>query len=136
VKQVESMTQQSDMHHDQPPHSHELPLPSEQPSTRGDVALHVCPDCQGEFVYPLDWAEHGPRLWKILLRCPDCERLAWGVYPQAAVERLDTELDRATAQLLSDLRRLTHANMQEEIELFVRALQEDLIGPADFKLRA
>jgi nucleotide-binding universal stress UspA family protein len=55
-----------------------------------------------------------------------------GVFDQAAVERLDDELDRAAEALLSDLQRVTHANMAEEIDLFVRALDADLIIPADF----
>ena len=94
--------------------------------------LHVCPYCGGEFVYPLDWTEEGPRHWRILLRCPDCEQVDSGVFAQGAVERLDNELDRATAELLSDLQRITHANMAEEVEFFVRALQADVIVPSDF----
>jgi len=94
--------------------------------------LHVCFHCAGELVYPLDWSEEGPRLWRIILRCPDCESRREGVFAQAAVERLDDELDRAAGALLSDLRRLTHANMTDEIEFFVRALDADLIGPSDF----
>jgi hypothetical protein len=34
--------------------------------------------------------------------------------------------------LLGDLRRLTHANMSEEVDFFVRALDADLIVPSDF----
>lgn len=81
---------------------------------------------------PLDWAEESPGRWQILMRCPDCDLMREGVFGQALVERLDEELDRATAAMLSDLRQLTHANMVEEIELFSRALQLDLIGPNDF----
>jgi hypothetical protein len=54
------------------------------------------------------------------------------VFDQAAVERLDDELDRGSSALLGDLRRLTHANMSEEIEFFTRALEADLILPSDF----
>jgi len=96
------------------------------------VALHVCVSCASELVYPLDWDEAHPGHWRILLRCPDCENTREGVFGQAAVERLDDELDRATGALLSDFRRMTHANMAEEIELFIRALNADLIGPSDF----
>jgi len=83
-------------------------------------------------VHPLDWGEESPGRWRIRLRCPDCDLLREGVFGQALVERLDEELDRATGALLGDLRRLTHANMAEEIERFSRALQLDLIGPSDF----
>jgi hypothetical protein len=94
--------------------------------------LHVCFNCGGELVYPLDWCEEGVRHWRIVLRCPDCESRREGVFEQAAVELLDDELDRAAGALLGDLRRMTHANMSEEVEFFVKALDADLITPADF----
>ncbi|MHB8491442.1 MAG: hypothetical protein ACYDA6_04395 [Solirubrobacteraceae bacterium] len=94
--------------------------------------LHVCPYCNGSFVYPLDWSEEGPWHWRIVLRCPDCERVGTGVFPQGVVERFDNELERASGELLSDLRRLTHANMAEEIQFFIRALEADVIVPSDF----
>jgi hypothetical protein len=94
--------------------------------------LHVCFNCGGNLVYPLDWAEEGPSQWRIVLRCPECEARREGVFEQALVERLDDELDRASGALLSDLKRITHANMAEEIDFFVRALEADLIVPSDF----
>lgn len=94
--------------------------------------LHVCFHCAGELVYPLDWSEEGTRHWRVVLRCPECESRREGVFAQTAVERLDDELDRGSSALLSDLRRMTHANMSEEIEFFVRALEADLITPGDF----
>ena len=94
--------------------------------------LHVCFHCAGEFAYPLDWCEEGAGHWRIILRCPECESRREGVFEQVAVERLDDELDRASGALLGDLRRMTYANMAEEIEFFVRALDADLIVPSDF----
>ncbi|HTD10318.1 MAG TPA: hypothetical protein VK680_15640 [Solirubrobacteraceae bacterium] len=94
--------------------------------------LHVCFHCAGELVYPLDWSEEGPRHWRIVLRCPECESRREGVFDQTAVERLDDELDRGSSALLGDLRRMTHANMSEEVEFFVRALDAELIMPSDF----
>jgi hypothetical protein len=101
-------------------------------STASPGLLHVCFHCSGELVYPLDWSEEGPRHWRIVLRCPECESRREGVFDQAAVERLDDELDRGSSALLGDLRRMTHANMSEEIEFFARALDADLILPSDF----
>lgn len=94
--------------------------------------LHVCFYCGGELVHPVDWVEAGERQWRILLRCPECEATREGVFEQEAVEELDDELDRAAGSLLSDLQRVTHANMAEEIDLFIRALDADLIQPCDF----
>jgi hypothetical protein len=100
--------------------------------TCAPAQLHICFHCAGELVYPLDWSEEGPRHWRIVLRCPECESRREGVFDQTAVERLDDELDRGSSALLGDLRRMTHANMSEEIEFFARALDADLILPSDF----
>jgi hypothetical protein len=108
------------------------PLAGDASTSASDEALHVCPRCAGGLVHPLDWIEQSPGRWRILMRCPDCDLRREGVFGQALVERLDEELDLATAALLDDLKQLTHANMAEEIERFSRALQLDLIGPSDF----
>ena len=102
------------------------------PADGASDRLHICFHCAGELAYPLDWCEEGPRHWRIVLRCPDCESLREGVFEQAAVESLDDELDRGAGALLADLKRITHANMTDEIDFFVRALDADLILPSDF----
>jgi hypothetical protein len=109
-----------------------LPWSDEGPGSSPGEALHVCRGCAGGLVHPLDWLEESPGRWRVLLRCPDCGEQREGVFGQALIERLDDELDRATAQMLSDLRQITHANMAEETERFSRALELDLIGPSDF----
>jgi hypothetical protein len=113
-------------------HPNELQSAASEAPTRTPDDLHVCPYCGCNFVYPLDWSEEGPSHWEVVLRCPECERVESGVFPQATVERFDTELDRATDELLSGLRRLTQANMAAEIRFFIRALQADVIVPSDF----
>jgi hypothetical protein len=115
-------------------HEHgELPK-AEQRSVAADGTehLHVCFNCASELVYPLDWCEEGLRHWRIVLRCPECESRREGVFEQTCVEQLDDELDRASSALLGDLRRMTHANMSEEAEFFIKALHADLIVPSDF----
>lgn len=109
-----------------------MPWTGDTPTTAPGDALHVCPDCAGRLVHPLDWVEESPGRWRVALRCPDCGERREGVFGQALIERLDDELDRATAEMLSDLRQITHANMAEEVERFARALELDLIGPTDF----
>jgi hypothetical protein len=119
-----------------PPQAGAQATPASQASGSGACStpdqLHVCFNCGGELVYPLDWCEEGVRHWRIVLRCPDCESRREGVFEQSAVELLDDELDRAAGALLGDLRRMTHANMSEEVDFFVRALDADLITPSDF----
>jgi hypothetical protein len=94
--------------------------------------LHMCGSCSSDLVYPTEWDEAGSTHWEVTLRCPNCEWSGTGVFEQALVERFDEELDRGTQALVRDLRRLSHANMEEEIERFVTALDEGHIVPEDF----
>jgi hypothetical protein len=94
--------------------------------------LHVCPDCDSELVQPVAWAEAPQRLWELVLQCPNCFWLDEGVFGQDQVDALEERLDDGLTEMLSDLRRLTQANMSEEIERFAAALNADLILPEDF----
>ena len=95
-------------------------------------ALHVCPTCLSELVYPTDWAPADRTRWSVELRCPDCEWTGAGVYSQAVVDRFDEALDSGTEQLLEDLTTLARANMEEQTQRFVAALWADDILPEDF----
>lgn len=94
--------------------------------------LHVCRECSSELVYPVEWEEAGPEYWRVALRCPNCEWTAAGVFPQDLVDLFDERLDQGTEQVVGDLKRLMHANMSEEIDRFVSALDADAIVPSDF----
>jgi hypothetical protein len=94
--------------------------------------LHVCGSCSSDLVYPTEWDEAGATHWEVALRCPNCEWNGTGVFQQELVERFDEELDRGTEALVRDLKRLMHANMEDEIDRFVDALDRDLILPEDF----
>jgi hypothetical protein len=94
--------------------------------------LHVCPSCESSLVYPTDWEPAESTRWRVELRCPDCEWSGGGIYDQDTVDRFDEELDRGTESVLEDLQAMTRANMEEQIDTFVTALQADLILPEDF----
>jgi hypothetical protein len=94
--------------------------------------LHVCVNCESELVYPVQWEEASPESWQILLRCPDCEWTDSGVFPQAECDRFDDQLEAGTDALTRDFKRLVTANMAEEIERFIAALDADAIQPFDF----
>ena len=94
--------------------------------------LHVCGTCESELVYPVDWEEASDTHWEVTLRCPNCEWSGTGVFEQDIVERFDEELDRGTEALVRDLKHLMQANMEDEIERFVSALQDGHIVPEDF----
>ena len=94
--------------------------------------LHMCGSCASNLVYPTEWEEAGATHWEVTLRCPNCEWTGTGIFEQDLVERFDEELDRGTEALVRDLKRLAHANMEDEIERFTTALSEDHIVPEDF----
>jgi hypothetical protein len=99
--------------------------------TGGDD-LHLCGTCDSNLVFPVEWDEAGATHWEVTLRCPNCEWSGTGVFEQGVVERFDEELDRGTEALVRDLKRMMHANMEDEIERFVHALEGDHILPDDF----
>ena len=105
--------------------------PPPAPGT-GDRELHICPECESDLVYPVDWEEHDAVHWLVSLRCPSCEWSEIELFPQDAVDRFDEELDRGTEALVRDLRQLTRANMEDEIDRFVNALHSDALLPEDF----
>jgi hypothetical protein len=95
-----------------------------------DVSL--CAHCECDMVYPIDWEQADGSLWRVTLRCPNCEEVSPGVMDEELIEKYDCMLDRGTDSLVRDLRNLTYANMATEINAFVGALGEGHILPEDF----
>jgi len=102
------------------------------PAVEPDQALHSCNSCGSNLVYPVTWEEAGKDSWAVCLRCPECEQRREGVFNQRTVEAFDEELDLGTDALTSDYRRLCRANLAEEIDRFVAALDAGAILPEDF----
>ena len=74
------------------------------PVTHGERVvddLHVCPECDRDLVYPVDWAEASMTHWEVELRCPNCEWSEVGTYDQATVDRFDEKLDSGTEALVA-----------------------------------
>ena len=94
--------------------------------------LEICPCCEGELVYPVDWREAEGERWELELRCPSCEWMHRDVYEQGVVEAFDDALNGATDALIDTLERVSRENMREEIDRFVRALEDGHILPFDF----
>jgi hypothetical protein len=94
--------------------------------------LHICPECDRDLVYPVDWEEASATHWAVELRCPNCEWSEVGTYDQATVDRFDEMLDFGTETLVKDLRRLMQANMEAEADRFAAALNANAILPEDF----
>ncbi len=102
---------------------------TKKPATAG---LHICPDCESDLVQPLAWSEPLDGGWELELSCPNCRWSAEGTFSQEEVYELEDRLDEGLEEMLRDLKRLTHANMAEEIDRFIAALNADHILPEDF----
>jgi hypothetical protein len=94
--------------------------------------LHVCPECASHLVQPVEWEEAAGGAWELMLRCPNCHWTADGIFSREQIDKLEEELDDGLAEMLADLRRLTQANMSDDIDRFVGALRHDFILPEDF----
>jgi hypothetical protein len=104
----------------------------QHPAAEPDQDLHVCLGCSSDLVYPVEWEESGSDNWSVLLHCPNCDLHRDGVFSQDTVEAFDEELDRGADLLAGDYKRLMRANMADEIERFVGALEAGAILPEDF----
>jgi hypothetical protein len=94
--------------------------------------LHICARCDSELVQPSDWEEAGGDRWQLRLACPNCGWSRRGTFSSVQLTALEDHLDGGFDVLLRDLKRLTAANMTEEIERFAVALEIELILPEDF----
>jgi hypothetical protein len=106
------------------------PAPSEPRVDERD--LHICPGCESDLVYPVQWEEADESHWRITLRCPNCEWSEDGIFGQTQCDGFDDELERGTDALTRDYKRLMTANLAEEIDRFAQALDVDGILPSDF----
>lgn len=98
------------------------------PARRPDV----CRDCDSELVYPTAWEQADGSRWEVSLRCPNCEWHATDVFDDDAIQGFDETLDRGTQALIDDLRQLTRANMEEDVERFAGAIEAGHVLPEDF----
>jgi hypothetical protein len=94
--------------------------------------VNVCPICGSQLVHPTDWQREGSALWRIVLRCPNCEIERTAHLNREQVERYNRILYEGTERLAKQADQLARHNFQEEIDKFVTALRGDLILPMDF----
>jgi hypothetical protein len=97
-----------------------------------ETDLHLCPQCEGDLVYPMSWEERSGDSWRIERRCPNCEWSHTGDFSQDEVELFDDVLNEGTEDLLVSLRNFARSNMEEDVERLIEAIRLDLIQPMDF----
>jgi hypothetical protein len=94
--------------------------------------LHICVECSSRLVQPVAWGQVSVQSWELELYCPNCGHTREGVFAQDDVALLEEQLDDGVDEILRDLKRLTHANMTDQIDRFAAALDADMILPEDF----
>ena len=99
---------------------------------KSSAGMHTCPSCSSVLVQPSSWREQPDGHWLVELHCPECEWWDCDSFSQREVDRYDEELDRGAQELIEDLRALTRANMEEEMERFALALDSGGLLPEDF----
>jgi ribosomal protein S27E len=99
---------------------------------RSNQPVPPCSSCGSLLVHTTGRRETDSPVWEVELRCPDCERRQASYYTRSELEQLDQELDRAAAEIETELGRLEALHMEEWTARFRHALDLDLIGPDDF----
>lgn len=94
--------------------------------------LACCPNCGHDRVQPTGWSEVGSSHWHVNLRCPDCEERREAIFGQDELDEFDVALDEGTRSVAADLDLLARANMADDIDRFVKALDGGHIVPEDF----
>jgi hypothetical protein len=94
--------------------------------------LAVCPDCHRNYVVPLDGHEQHERMWWLELRCGWCGAHRSLLASEREAVELCEEVDLGLSRLAVAADRLHRQHREAEIEVFVAALERDLISSDDF----
>jgi NMD protein affecting ribosome stability and mRNA decay len=107
-------------------------VPAPTVSAKHTAGLEVCVHCGRDFVQPLDWEPLGEERWWMFLRCAECGVSREVTVANAEAERFETALHSRAALVSAAVRGLEAERMEDEVRVFVQALQRDLIDAADF----
>src|SRR4051812_2654096 len=95
--------------------------------------LTRCRDCKLESVIPIeDECEERFGGWNLTVICTVCREVRKLSVTQLQAEEFDEALDKQSREVVRAIRRFERANMQDDIERFVNALNIDAILPEDF----
>jgi hypothetical protein len=94
--------------------------------------LHHCPRCRTSFMCPIEWETDGDEHWLMRLRCGECGIWRRARATNAEAKELDLVLNAQEGQIRRALARIDREQMEAELDVFVGALQRDLIDAGDF----
>jgi hypothetical protein len=94
--------------------------------------LHQCPLCHDDSVVPVFAEAIDLGRWDMRLRCGRCETFRDIIVSDDDASRYDRDLSQGMAEIAAALRREDRDRMAAETQLFIAALEHDLIDAADF----
>lgn len=97
--------------------------------------LTVCGNCGSHVVNPVDWHESDEAHWWVRLRCGACGGSREVTITDDEATQLERDLAPGLRQIATTVAGLDRERMLQEAEIFIAALERDLIGPADFARR-
>lgn len=103
-----------------------------EPDESGPRRLTVCPGCEQDFVIPVDGVEYDECSWLLILRCGACGLRFDRRATDEEVDELCSEIDDGLQRLAERADRINRERMLREVDLFVAALDRDLISGDDF----
>jgi hypothetical protein len=83
------------------------------PGHESPSRLNICLHCADEKVYPLSKEGAGPGLWRLILRCPECESRREAVFPQPQVDELQAAMEAGREAIEKDLEYMKQVNRPE-----------------------
>ena len=96
------------------------------------TGLHECPECRSDMVCPVRWHSVDAERWAMDLRCGECGDERKVVASNAEAADFDGALNERQRKIERALERLDASRMAAEVDAFVKALERDLIEPAEF----
>ena len=100
--------------------------------TRTHGRLICCAICGSSLVNPVDWHESDETQWWVRLRCGECAWSREAIITNAEAKQLERDLEPGLRKIAKAAAKLDRERMLRETDVFIAALQRDLIGPADF----
>jgi hypothetical protein len=108
---------------------------SARPTPPPGSGLHQCRLCHDDYVVPVWWEEVDDQQWHMLLRCAQCDTYLDVVVNNDVAEAYERDLQRGMAEIAATLDRSDRARMVDEVQIFIAALERDLIDATDFSPR-
>ncbi len=103
-----------------------------RPVSVPDPTASLCHACGSDAFVLADSCHAASDQWCVLMRCGDCGQWREIVASTRAMTRFAAAFDAGLAAIERDIRALELERMAGEVDVFVAALERDLIDASDF----